>query len=299
MLLAAMAPPPASTGAPSLGSLFVDGPAGIDEELQAELDSEVILVPSVVDADADVVDAGVVDTVPAVEPVEVVDVPDEPVAAYQGHVPPEFDKADLDVDTESAEERRARFDLVINEYMQPLYGHALRLTGNPHDASDLVQATFERAFRAFHQYRPGTNLKAWLFRIQSNAFINDYRKKQRQPRLADSDMVEDWQMHQAESHTSTGLQSAEDTLLASLPDQAIIEALDSLSDDYRQAVLLADVEGLRYREIAEIMDTPVGTVMSRLHRGRRLLRIALEDYAREHGYLREPRESGDQGGDDT
>ena len=285
MLLAAMAPPPTSAGAPSLGSLFVDGPAGIEEELQAELDAGLASVPPVTADASDVA-----------EPVVIVDVPDEPTTEYRGHVPPEFDKADLDLDAETGAERRARFDLVINEYMQPLYGHALRLTGNPHDASDLVQATFERAFRAFHQYKPGTNLKAWLFRIQSNAFINDYRKKQRQPRLAESDMVEDWQMHQAESHTSTGLQSAEDTLLASLPDQAIIEALDSLSDDYRQAVLLADVEGLRYREIADIMDTPVGTVMSRLHRGRRLLRIALEDYAREHGYLRETAEPVTQGG---
>ena len=273
MFLAAMAPPPASSGAPSLGSLFVDSPASIEEGLQAELDPQ------------------------RIPPREDVDKPATPVGEYRANVPPEFDNSDLDVDAETPEERRARFDLVINEYMQPLYGNALRLTGNPHDAADLVQATFERAFRAFHQYRPGTNLKAWLFRIQSNAFINEYRKKQRQPRLADSDSVEDWQMHQAESHTSTGLQSAEDTLLASLPDDAIKAALDELSDDYRQAVLLADVEGLRYREIAEIMDTPVGTVMSRLHRGRRLLRIALEDYARAHGYLREPREPATEGGD--
>jgi len=273
MFLAAMAPPPASSGAPSLGSLFVDSPASIEEGLQAELDAQ------------------------RIPPREDVDKPATPVGEYRANVPPEFDNSDLDVDAETPEERRARFDLVINEYMQPLYGNALRLTGNPHDAADLVQATFERAFRAFHQYRPGTNLKAWLFRIQSNAFINEYRKKQRQPRLADSDSVEDWQMHQAESHTSTGLQSAEDTLLASLPDDAIKAALDELSDDYRQAVLLADVEGLRYREIAEIMDTPVGTVMSRLHRGRRLLRIALEDYARAHGYLREPREPATEGGD--
>ncbi len=273
MFLAAMAPPPASSGAPSLGSLFVDSPASIEEGLQAELDPQ------------------------RIPPREDVEKPAMPVGEYRANVPPEFDNSDLDVDAETPEERRARFDLVINEYMQPLYGNALRLTGNPHDAADLVQATFERAFRAFHQYRPGTNLKAWLFRIQSNAFINEYRKKQRQPRLADSDSVEDWQMHQAESHTSTGLQSAEDTLLASLPDDAIKAALDELSDDYRQAVLLADVEGLRYREIAEIMDTPVGTVMSRLHRGRRLLRIALEDYARAHGYLREPREPATEGGD--
>lgn len=199
---------------------------------------------------------------------------------------PEYDRPDIDVATESSDDRRERFNHAVEEYMQPLYGNALRLTGNPHDASDLVQATFERAYKAFHQYQPGTNLKAWLFKIQSNTFINDYRKKQRQPRVADSDYVEDWQMHRAESHTSTGLRSAETEVLESLPEQAIITALDQLSDDYRQAVLLADVEGLRYKEIAEIMGTPVGTVMSRLHRGRRQLRVLLEEHARSLGYLR-------------
>lgn len=213
------------------------------------------------------------------------------VVAPSPHAPaselPEFDRPDIDVAAESEDERRERFDQVINEFMSPLYGNALRLTGNPEDASDLVQATFERAYRAFHQYRPGTNLKAWLFKIQNNTFINDYRKRQRQPRLADSEQVEDWQMHRAESHTSAGLRSAEDEVLESLPAEAIRSALAQLSDEYRQAVLLADVEGLRYKEIAEIMGTPVGTVMSRLHRGRRQLRDLLEGYAKEHGYLRE------------
>lgn len=199
---------------------------------------------------------------------------------------PEFDRPGLDVEAETKEERRERFNRAVEEYMQPLYGNALRLTGNPHDAADLVQATFERAFKAFHQYQPGTNLKAWLFKIQSNTFINDYRKKQRQPRIADSEQVEDWQMHRAESHASKGLRSAETEVLESLPEQAIITALDQLSDEYRQAVLLADVEGLRYKEIAEIMGTPVGTVMSRLHRGRRQLRGLLEEHARSLGYLR-------------
>lgn len=208
-------------------------------------------------------------------------------APQASHEPPEFDRPDIDVTAESEDERRERFDRVINEFMSPLYGNALRLTGNPEDASDLVQATFERAYRAFHQYRPGTNLKAWLFKIQNNTFINDYRKRQRQPRIADGEQVEDWQMHRAESHTSAGLRSAEDEVLESLPAEAIRTALSQLSDEYRQAVLLADVEGLRYKEIAEIMGTPVGTVMSRLHRGRRQLRDLLEGYAKEHGYLRD------------
>lgn len=213
--------------------------------------------------------------------------------AESTYVPPEFDRPDVDLDTETVEERRARFDRALQEYMDPLYGNALRLTGNPHDAADLVQMTFERAYRAFHQYTPGTNLKAWLFRIQSNTFINDYRRRQRQPKLADSENVEDWQMHRAESHTSSGLRSAETEVLESLPEQAIIDALDSLSDEYRQVVLLADVEGLRYREIADIMGTPVGTVMSRLHRARRKLRETLEDFAREHGYVRDGVEVGE------
>ena len=206
---------------------------------------------------------------------------------------PEFDREVFDVAEESDEERRDRFDQAVNEYMQPLYGNALRLTGNPEDAADLVQATFERAFRAFHQYRPGTNLKAWLFKIQNNTFINEYRKKQRQPKVADGEQVQDWQMHRAESHTSAGLRSAEDEVLESLPAEAVRNALAQISDEYRQAVLLADVEGLRYKEIAEIMGTPVGTVMSRLHRGRRQLRELLEDYARDHGYGRQL-----EGGDD-
>jgi RNA polymerase sigma-70 factor (ECF subfamily) len=219
---------------------------------------------------------------------------DAPVVSYERpEDAPDFDQPGVDLATETADERRERFKAAVEEYMQPLYGNALRLTGNPHDAADLVQATFERAFKNFHQYAPGTNLKAWLFKIQSNTFINDYRKRQRQPKVADSDDVEDWQMHRAESHTSTGLRSAETEVLESLPEQAILDALDALSDDYRQAVLLADVEGLRYKEIAEIMGTPVGTVMSRLHRGRKQLREQLEEHARSLGYLREPRVKGD------
>lgn len=203
----------------------------------------------------------------------------------------EYDKPDLDVAAETPAERRERFDKVITDFMNPLYGHAMRLTRNEHDAADLVQVTFERAFRKFDSYQPGTNLKAWLFRIQTNAFINEYRRKKRQPKLADGEQVEDWQMHRAESHNAVGLRSAETEVLEALPEQVIVEALDALSADYRQVVLLADVEGLRYKEIAEIMDTPVGTVMSRLHRGRAQLRKRLEDYARAHGYLRTQQEA--------
>ncbi len=199
----------------------------------------------------------------------------------------DFDRPDIDVATESAADRLARFERVLETYMPVLYGNALRLTGNTEDAADLVQVTFERAFKAFDKYQPGTNLKAWLFRIQTNAHINDYRKAQRTPRLSDADTVEDWQMARAETHTARGLRSTETEVLEGIPEQVVTEALAALSPDYRQAVLLADVEGMRYKEIAEIMGTPVGTVMSRLHRGRKLLRESLLEHARDVGYLRE------------
>ena len=169
-------------------------------------------------------------------------------------------------------------------YLDQLYGAAMRMTRNPADAEDLVQDTYVRAFASFHQYRPGTNLKAWLYRILTNTFINSYRRRQRQPLQTDADAVEDWQLHRAASHDSVGLPSAESLALDALPDSDIKDALGQLSEDRRLAVYLADVEGFSYKEIAEIMDTPIGTVMSRLHRGRRQLRGLLADYAREYGY---------------
>ena len=181
-------------------------------------------------------------------------------------------------------ERSARFEANALAYLDQLYGAALRMTRNPADAEDLVQETFAKAYASFAQFTPGTNLKAWLYRILTNTFINSYRKKQRQP-LSSGSEVEDWQLARAESHTSTGLRSAEMEALDRMPHSAVTQAMNELPADFRLAVYLADVEGFAYKEIAEIMGTPIGTVMSRLNRGRNQLRLKLADFAREQGLI--------------
>ncbi|MCB5281758.1 ECF RNA polymerase sigma factor SigR [Arthrobacter sp. ES1] len=190
----------------------------------------------------------------------------------------------LDTATETTQERRARFERDAMQYVDQLYSAAMRMARNPADAEDLVQEAYTKAFSAFHQYKPGTNLKAWLYRILTNTYINLYRKRQREPLQSNSDTIEDWQLARAESHTSSGLRSAEAEALDHLPDSDVKRALQSIPEEFRLAVYFADVEGFAYKEISEIMNTPIGTVMSRLHRGRKLLRDMLGDYAAERGF---------------
>jgi RNA polymerase sigma-70 factor, ECF subfamily len=188
---------------------------------------------------------------------------------------------------ETPEQRTARFERDAMPFLDQLYAAALRMTRNPADAEDLVQETYLKAYGAFESFRVGTNLRAWLYRILTNTYINGYRKRQRQPLAQPSEEIADWQLAQAAQHSSLGLRSAEMEALDRLPDSDVKDALSQLAEDFRMAVYLADVEGFAYKEIAEIMGTPIGTVMSRLHRGRKQLRDMLTGVARERGFLRD------------
>jgi RNA polymerase sigma-70 factor (ECF subfamily) len=177
-----------------------------------------------------------------------------------------------------------RFEREAIPLLSELYGGALRLTRNPSDAEDLLQETYLRAYRGFASFKEGTNLRAWLYRILTNAFINIYRKRQREPQtISDSD-VEEWYLYDKLGPEGAEA-SAEAQVLDSLPDEDVQEALASLPDQFRLAVLLADVEGFSYKEIAEILEVPIGTVMSRLHRGRRALERRLWDVMRDRGLV--------------
>ena len=185
-------------------------------------------------------------------------------------------------------ERRARFESEVLPYLDRLYGAALRYTRDPHDAADLVQESVAKAYRSFHQYRPGTNLRAWLYRVLHTTYLSMYRKQQRRPQENLQDEIDDFSFY--DEVNRAGGRSAEREVLESFTDDEVKQALADLPEPFRVAVYLADVEGFAYKEIAEIMDTPVGTVMSRLHRGRKALQKALAGYARERGLLDDPEE---------
>jgi RNA polymerase sigma-70 factor (ECF subfamily) len=179
--------------------------------------------------------------------------------------------------SEEAPDRDERFERDVVPVLGQLYMAALRMTRNPTDAEDLVQETSVKAYAAFHQFRPGTNLRAWLHRILANTFINGYRKRRREPRQATASEYADW--HAQGDPLAPAARSAEAEALDRLADSEILRALRDLPEEFRVAVYLADIEGYPYREIAEIMGTPIGTVMSRLHRGRGRLRDKLAAYA--------------------
>ncbi len=185
-------------------------------------------------------------------------------------------------------ERRERFEAEALPHLDRLYSAALRYTRNPTDAEDLVQEAVTKAYRSFHQYEPGTNLRAWLYRVLHTTYLSMYRKRQRRPQESLQEEIDEFSLYDEASRVGG---SAERIVLASLSSDEVKQALADLPESFRVAVYLADVEGFAYKEIAEIMDTPVGTVMSRLHRGRRALQKALATYARSRGLL-------DPGGDD-
>jgi RNA polymerase sigma-70 factor, ECF subfamily len=178
-----------------------------------------------------------------------------------------------------------RFEREAIPLIREMYAAAVRMTRNPADAEDLLQETYLRAYRGFAGFEEGTNLRAWLYRILTNAFINTYRKRQREPQMVSDDELEEWYLY--EKLGGEGAESsAEAQVLEGLPDEDVQEALADLPEQFRLAVLLADVEGFSYKEIAEILDIPIGTVMSRLHRGRRALEKRLWDVVRERGLVR-------------
>jgi RNA polymerase sigma-70 factor, ECF subfamily len=186
------------------------------------------------------------------------------------------------------EEDRKRFQRDALPLLDSLYAGALRMTRNPADAEDLVQETMLRAYRSFDRFEPGTNLKAWLFRIMTNAYINTYRKRQREPLKVSQDDIEDFDLYQElKNHDSAYSATPESIVLDNLLDSDITQAIDDLPEQFRMAVILSDLEGFTYAEMAEIMGVPMGTVMSRLHRGRKALQKRLLDLAKEKGIVKD------------
>jgi RNA polymerase sigma-70 factor (ECF subfamily) len=186
-----------------------------------------------------------------------------------------------------SQEEKQRFQAEALPLLDSLYSGALRMTRNPADAEDLVQETMLRAYRAFDRFEAGTNLKAWLFRIMTNAYINTYRKKQREPQKISQDEVEEFDLYrELKNHDPAYSRSAETIVLDQLVDSDIIQALDDLPVQFRLAVILSDIQDFSYAEMAEIMDVPIGTVMSRLHRGRKALQKRLFELAKDRGIVK-------------
>ncbi len=182
---------------------------------------------------------------------------------------------------------QADFAELAMPFMSGLYAAAIRMTRNPSDAEDLVQETYLRAYRGFEGFKEGTNLKAWLYRILTNTFINMYRAKKRRPQQETLDDVEDFYLYRRIGGLEAvdAEKTPENEVLDSIPEESIKSALEDLPEQFRMAVMLADVEGFSYKEIAEIMEVPIGTVMSRLHRGRKQLQRRLWDLAIERGLV--------------
>ena len=185
------------------------------------------------------------------------------------------------------EARRRQFTEQAMEHMPSLYTAALRMTRSPSDAEDLVQETYLKAYRAWNSFQQGTNLKAWLYRILTNTFINTYRAKKRRPDESELDEIEDLYLYRRLGglEAAQSGRSAEDEVMDLFTEGDVKAALESLPESFRMAVLLADVEGFSYKEIAEILDIPIGTVMSRLHRGRKALEKALVTFGTERGLV--------------
>lgn len=194
---------------------------------------------------------------------------------------------------------RSTFVEDTEEFMPALYSHAMRLTRNSADAEDLVQETYLKAFRSYESFKAGTNLRAWLFRILTNSQINRYRAKQRRPEETELDDVGDMYLYRKLASPGQLGRSAEDELMDLFSEAEVVSAMDALPPNYRAAVLLADVEGFAYKEIAEMLDIPIGTVMSRLHRGRKALQRELYDFAVARGLADPPDRELDADGEDT
>ena len=196
-----------------------------------------------------------------------------------------------------SQEDRARFEALVHEHLDSLYGSALRLTRNRTAAEDLIQDTFLKAWRSFHTFQQGTNARAWLYKILMNAYIDSYRRSSREPELVDHEDVGDFYLY-AKAQEADDLRRAgdpEEILLSKIMDADVKAALEAVPEPFRMAVILADLEEFSYREIAEILGIPIGTVMSRLYRGRRHLQRLLWDYARRAGYVDGDKPSSGEG----